>query len=252
MPLRTRQQELEDASRRAFAAALPDRLVFRALDHDYGIDGEVEEFEGGRATGLRFYVQLKATDEADLKKALRVPVKLSTAGYFRAQPVPVLLVRYLASTKTLYTRWFHQFDPYYEHVGDKQLTFHWEAEHALSGDGATRLLDEAAAVMEAKSSNVELPARAALVTSVDSAFGFSPAELELGLRAAAKRCPDLIQAVRPDEEHLLSLVINEEQIAASVAGLSSVTLHIDELPGSDDVATIGIELLSCASVALVT
>lgn len=104
--------------------------------------------------------------------------------------------------------------------------------------------------MEAKSNKVELPVRAALVTSGDSAFGFSPAELQLGLRAAAKRCPDLVQAVRSDEEHLLSLVISDEQIAANVAGLGSVTLRIDELPGSNDVARIGVELLSCASVAL--
>lgn len=248
MPLRTRQQELEDASRRAFEGILPDRLVFRALDHDYGIDGEVEEFEGGRATGLRFYVQLKATDEGDLK----VPVKLSTAGYFRAQPVPVLMIRYVASTKTLYARWFHQFDPYYEHVGDQQLTFHWNRDRdVLDHESAARLLDEAAAVMEAKASNLQLPIRAALSVAGGSMFGFSPAELELGLRAGAKRCPDLVEVVRPDEEHLLSLTLSEEQMSANVAGLASVTIHFDEYPGSDrDLADIGAELLACASVAL--
>lgn len=118
MPLRPRQHELEDASRRCFEAALPDRLVYRTLDHDYGVDGEVEEFVEGRATGLKFFVQLKATDKEDVSEALKVSIRLSTATYLRAQVAPVLMVRYLAHGERLYARWFHQFDPNYEHVGE--------------------------------------------------------------------------------------------------------------------------------------
>ncbi|HST68931.1 MAG TPA: DUF4365 domain-containing protein [Solirubrobacterales bacterium] len=249
MPGRPRQHELEEASRRAFSALLPDRLVFRDIDREYGIDGEVEEFDDKKATGLRFLIQLKATDEVDLSKALKARVKLSTAAYFRAQPVPVLMVRYLAASDSLYARWFHQFDSYYEHEGERELTFRWEDRHQLSEKGATHLLNEAAAVMEAKSIKLDLPVRAALTSPSEGAFDFSPAELELGVRAAASRCSDLLEIVKPEEEHLLSLEINEGQLAAHVPGLGGLTMHMDELP-EEDIAALGSELLSCLVVAL--
>ena len=250
-PLRPRQHELEDASRRAFTSLIPDRLVFRALDHDYGIDGEVEEFAEGRATGVRFFVQLKATDEKKLDKALKTRVKLSTAAYFRAQSVPVLMVRYVAATNTLYARWFHQFDPYYEHLGEQELTFKWDPSEPLSEDGASRLFDEAAAVMDAKSLKLELPVRTGVSTPAGGAFGYSTSELKLGVRAAAKRCPDLLQIVGEDEEHLVALAIAEDQLSAHVPGLGSVTMHLEGAFNFDGgIDEIGIELLSCAVVAL--
>lgn len=249
MPGRPRQHELEEASRRAFSSGLPDRLIFRDIDNEYGIDGEVEEFEDEKATGLRFFVQLKATDEADPSKALKARIKLSTAAYFRAQPVPVLMVRYLAASDSLYVRWFHEFDSYYEHEGEKELTFRWEETNLLSEEDALHLLDQAAAVMEAKSVRLDLPVRAAVSTPGGGAFGFSPAELELGVRAAASRCADLLEIVGEGEEHLLSLEICEGQLAAHVPGLGGLTMHLKD-PPEGDIAGLGSELLSCLSVAL--
>jgi tetratricopeptide (TPR) repeat protein len=230
---------------------LPDRLVFRDLANDYGLDGEVEEFADGEATGLRFFVQIKATDEADLKKALRVRVKLSTANYFRVQAVPVLMVRYLAAEKQLFARWFHLFDPYYEHLGDTHLTFTWNPERdLLVEESMPQMLSEAAAVMEAKSSKIALPIRVAVSTPDHGAFSFSPAEIELGIRAAASRCSELVKVVEEFDDHLVSLTVNDELFSSNVAGLASLTFHVDELPGIDDVVSLGSELFACTTVAL--
>jgi len=80
MPRRPREHQIEDESRRAFEAALPSRFVYRPFSPDYGLDGEVEEFdEDELATGLRFYVQLKATDQLKLGKALKVSLPLEHA-----------------------------------------------------------------------------------------------------------------------------------------------------------------------------
>lgn len=49
MPHRPREHELEDESRKAFENLLPARLIYRPIAPDYGIDGEVEEFESGTA-----------------------------------------------------------------------------------------------------------------------------------------------------------------------------------------------------------
>jgi hypothetical protein len=67
VPRRPREHRLETGSQSAFQDALGDHLLFRPEHPDYGIDGDVEEFDlDDRATGLRFYVQLKATDEEEL------------------------------------------------------------------------------------------------------------------------------------------------------------------------------------------
>lgn len=63
MPKRSRAHRLEEESREAFRAALSERFLFREDVPDYGLDGSVEEFNAqDEATGLRYYVQLKATD----------------------------------------------------------------------------------------------------------------------------------------------------------------------------------------------
>lgn len=105
LPKRPRQHELEDASRRAFARALPDAWVYRDVHSDYGLDSEVEIFEEGRATGLFFSVQLRSTDDVD-----NTTMRFSKEqwAYFNVVDRPVLLVRYLAATDVLLGEWVHR------------------------------------------------------------------------------------------------------------------------------------------------
>lgn len=73
MPKRTREHILKDESRKHFNDLLPDNWVVRTPAPDYGIDGEVEIFsKDGSPTGLMFFVQLKATDQKNLSKALKI------------------------------------------------------------------------------------------------------------------------------------------------------------------------------------
>jgi tetratricopeptide (TPR) repeat protein len=111
MPQRPREHQLETESRLAFHAALPSAWVLRNLTDDYGIDAEVELFDAkGFATGAKFLVQLKATDETNETRALRVSVSRETGRYYDSLRLPILIVRYVASRKQLYARWFHAFD----------------------------------------------------------------------------------------------------------------------------------------------
>ena len=77
-PQRPRQHQLETESKRHFESVIPSSWIYRPLDQDYGIDGEVEIFnDSGDATGYKFLVQLKSTDQSDLKKGLRLRLPLS-------------------------------------------------------------------------------------------------------------------------------------------------------------------------------
>jgi len=91
--------------------------------------GAVEIFDAtGKGTGRLFFVQLKATDEANLQAALSVRLPLETGEYYRSLDIPVLIVRYLAARRTLYARWFHTFDPYYGRAGRKTVAFSFVSE----------------------------------------------------------------------------------------------------------------------------
>lgn len=92
-PKRRRTARIEDDSRRAFEDALGEFFVYRELRRDIGVDGEVEVFGGDDTTGLTFDVQLRATDEMDLRRARRVRIELGQAEYWRSRPGPTVKSR---------------------------------------------------------------------------------------------------------------------------------------------------------------
>ena len=123
MPNRPRSHQVSDESRRAFERSLPSHWVFRPQYPDYGIDGEVEVFdEAGKSTGLRFDVQLKATDGTD-EEARSVRITRDNARYYHALDLPVLIASYHAASGTFYARWFQEINPPDEGDGTVSVTF---------------------------------------------------------------------------------------------------------------------------------
>ena len=124
MPKRPRQHELESESRAAIRNIIPSRWVCRDLDQDYGIDCEIEIFDEDRnSTGSKFQVQLKATDQENLSIALKLRFSTSHVKYYQSLDLPLLVVLYHAPTDSLFTRWFHSFDSYYDKTTNKGVTF---------------------------------------------------------------------------------------------------------------------------------
>ena len=114
-PKRPRAHQLADKSCRVFSDNLPLQWIFREINQpEYGLDGRVEIFDkADLATGRMFFVQLKATDEPELKDALAVQLEIPTCEYYRSLDLPILIVRYHAPTEKIYVKWFHEYDPYY-------------------------------------------------------------------------------------------------------------------------------------------
>jgi len=120
MTKRTRAHQLETESIHAFTRIIPPHWVYRTLASDYGIDGMVEIFdEDGNATGALFLVQLKGTDQVEAKKAFSITLKTSTGQYYKNILLPVLIVRYVSKTETIYARFFEKNTP----IPNSQKTF---------------------------------------------------------------------------------------------------------------------------------
>jgi tetratricopeptide (TPR) repeat protein len=254
MPRRPRQHELETESRAALDTALPSRFVTRPITPDYGLDVEIEEFgEDGAATGLRFYAQLKATDDANLTRALRLRVSLDKENYYRSLPVPVLMVRYHAPTSRLYARWFHAYDPYYD--GERtvrSLPFKWQESDDWAADTAARLVAEARAFLRFRQPTLPLPLQLFLERDDEGRHGLSDTEALFALQRMARSSPGLVDVARgpaPPGEAAIRLM--RDAVIFDARGVGSATFHLpdDYVPG-DDGDLLAVDVLTTVALGL--
>ena len=104
---RTRSHILEDNSIASFKTLLPEKWALHTYSKDYGIDAQIELFDNaGESTGLRVYVQLKATDKTEDKDTLSLDRE--HFEYWSAHSDPVLLIRHFDATKTFKWCWIHE------------------------------------------------------------------------------------------------------------------------------------------------
>lgn len=111
LPTVLSEKILEERSRAIFKEAVSPWLVTDWHQHDYGIDAMVEvtrERESANldATGKRFAVQLKATEE-DVTSRAQAPVRVrpEQVRYWSESTEPVLLVLCHVPTRTIFWRW---------------------------------------------------------------------------------------------------------------------------------------------------
>jgi len=96
LPKRPQEHVIGDQGSRILQGALPAAWVYRDLEGkgDYGIDAEVEIFDGETPTGLSFRVQLRSHGSCPWSGVGEYvqPVEVSTRNYWRLQTSPVVVV----------------------------------------------------------------------------------------------------------------------------------------------------------------
>ena len=241
MPKRPRSHVLGDEGEHAFRNALPGAWVARKVDPDYGIDWTVEIFEDGQATGRSFHAQVKGTDERDLDKALgSVRFARDTADYYREQSIPVLIVRYHAPTRRLFTRWFHAYNPRIARTGvdpdARSIGFQLFEQDEVLGDFADQIHSGVEGFLKFRSPELALPLSVAVAPTQPGTFP-DARRTALSLRRALSAVSDLVDVeVRDPAPDDPSITIEPERVLVSLADVASVTLDRD---GSDDSASDG-------------
>lgn len=183
-PQRPRAHELEEESRQALRRVLPSAWVVRPIEDDYGIDREVEIFQDGRATGLTFKVQLKASERAAAAGPTRT-VQWDRLDYWNSLDVPVLIVYFVAASGRTYGRWAHAHDlDLQQRRGKRSTTIRFTDDDLLNA-AAPQLLDDVAVVRQLRAGQVPLPVPVLLAAA--SGLAVPPAELRAGLRALIAR-----------------------------------------------------------------
>jgi tetratricopeptide (TPR) repeat protein len=202
--------------------------VARRVTPDYGIDTTVEVFDlGGSRTGRSFHVQLKATDEPDVSRALRsVRFPVATVDYYRSLPLPVLVVLYHAPTKQLYAKWFHAYDP---HVAARDsgppstttasMGFRFVGDDIWTAATAERLDQGVQGFLAFRSPHLGLP----LPLFVDPEHQ-EASQLAFGLRAVLEPVRDLVAVqLRPPGAGDPGVELREEGWRVTLADVASVT-----------------------------
>ncbi len=240
MPKRTRAHRIEEESREAFKAALDERFLFREDVPDYGLDGSVEVFNAkDEATGLRYYVQLKATDGQDLDKALKRSIPVEHASLYSSQALPTLMVRYLAAEDELYVRWWHALLPGKQppRANAASMTFHWAPEDKFAKGDSERLAEEAHSFLELRSATPPLPFLLKLEID-DPPFGLTDGEIELAVRGATAKRPDVIELSRGKANG--RLVVRGRYLAVEMPGSVAASYDLDDVydpgPGGEQLA----------------
>jgi tetratricopeptide (TPR) repeat protein len=251
MPKRVRAQRIEERSREAFKAALEERFLFRDDTPDFGIDGSVEEFDGRDvATGLRYFVQLKATDGGDLDGALKRSIPIEHANLYSSLTLPILMVRYLAGRDELYARWWHSPLPGKRpsRPDAASMTFHWSPEDKFEEGDSERLAEEARGFLEMRSAALPLPLFVGLAIE-DPPFGLTGAEIELAVRAEARSRPDVVELHR--DQANARLLVRGRQLAVEMSGAVAASYDLDgdygPGPGGGQLA---VDLMVLVAVAL--
>jgi len=250
MPKRKRTQRVEEESRRAFADALDERFLFRDDVPDFGIDGSVEEFDHDDiATGLRYYAQLKATDTEETESALKRSIPIEHANLYNSLPLPLLMVRYLATTDELYVRWWHNPLPGKRppKANAASLTFHWSETDRFEADDSDRLAEEARGFLELRSASPPLPFF--LEAAVEGTpFGLNSAEIELALKEQAKKRPDVVELRR--EKANGRVLIDGKLAAIELSGTQAASYELGEDydPGAEG-EQLAVDLMALTATA---
>jgi tetratricopeptide (TPR) repeat protein len=227
-PSRTRAHQLETESDTAIRAAIPPRWVFRRKSDDYGIDGEVELFDPiGKATGELFLVQLKATDEPDLRKALRLRFRKTLAEYYATLPLPLLIARYHAPTRQLYFTWFHALDLYYGRKSRLTVSFALRETDKWTETSARSIEQTVAAYRHATHPSPRLPFEFSVIIENSRVYGVARYELQAMLRRSADKVQRLValrfEGINSNDPNRIEL--SDEGIVVRLANMPVLTVH---------------------------
>ena len=224
MPNRPRSHQIEDESRRAFSSKLPPPWLFHDETRDYGIDARVEIFDDRNlGSGRMFLVQLKATDQVELGRALSVKLKKDQHEYYRQLDLPVLIVRYHVPSKKIFVKWHHTFDPYYSKKGAKSLSIKFSHSDEWSEQTPFSIVSDLEAIRTVKSPQIPLPLHCSLRVEGGYIHGVIASHMDFLIRQAASRLPNAILII--EDSPLLSLVVGEQETSVTLADGKGFTLH---------------------------
>lgn len=226
MTKRVKQHQLEDLSRSKYSLEIPRNWVMRDKEKDYGIDAEVEIFdENDRATGLVYWVQLKATESSDKLAARKVDLRIDAIKYYKSLELPVLIVRYSEKEDLFYCRWVHEIDIFYAKKDAKTIRIIFCNEDIWGEDSAANTTKFIKKLRAVKSGAVALPVPIFMDVKEDAINGIPRGIFLAGYRQALKAYPQIATYQIDREKAVLYTTLKDDELSISLASVTGCTFH---------------------------
>jgi tetratricopeptide (TPR) repeat protein len=250
MTKRIKQHQLEDLSRHKFGLAIPKKWVYRDKDKDYGIDGEVEIFNSKeRATGLVFWVQLKATGSKQQRTIKGIDLSLETIRYYKSLDLPVLIARYSEVEDQFYVKWATQIDPFYAKDGAKTMRVTFSDSDILDEGKVIEIEEYLQQLRAIRSGAIKLPINVNLSFGGKSICGIPPSLLLPKIRSQIPEFKDILQLHKDAEGITADVHIDETTLKVGFLDIAGCTFHSVDLM---DKLTLPVDLIKdiCLSLSM--
>lgn len=252
MPKRVRQHELEDLSRSKFSLAVPRNWVCRDKNKDYGIDVEVEIFDkDGRATGLVFWVQLKATESNDKAVIKNINLSIESIKYYKSLEIPVLIVRYSEKQNSFYYRWAHEIDLFYAKKNAKNMRISFGKEDTWNKDSHIKIEEYLGKIRAIKKVGINLPISVYIDAKDKTVNGIPKGVFISSCRIAFREYPEFAVLQNVPQGALLNATLSGDELKINLLSVSGCTFHsIKSRKGEGLAEGIAADILLGASIAL--
>ena len=226
MTRRVKQHQLEDLSRTKYSLAIPRNWVMRDKGKDYGIDAEVEIFdENDRATGLVYWVQLKATETSAESAARKVDLSIDAIKYYKSLELPVLIVRYSEKEDLFYCKWAHEIDLFYAKKGAKTIRVTFCDEDVWGANSAVKTTEYIKKIRAVKSGAITLPVPIFMEVKEDSINGIPRGVFMSAYRRALQNYSQIATYQSDPEKAALSVSLKDDELVISLASVTGCTFH---------------------------
>lgn len=226
MPKRSRKHQIEDISRAKFQLLLPANWVFRDKHIDYGIDGEVEIFDkNDHATGIVFWVQLKATDATSNYNILNIDFKIKTLQYYNKISIPVLLVRYSVKNDAFYSKWSSEVDLFYSKENAKTYKVKFNEKELWNPNNSNEIELQLIKLINYKAGRFQLPISISLDIIDEQVKSIPRGILLTTIRNEFKKYTSLTKIAIHKDQILFNVILSNELLVVGFPSTVGCIFH---------------------------
>ncbi len=226
MTKRVKQHQLEDLSRSKFSLLLPRNWVVRDKDKDYGVDVEVEIFnKEGRATGLVYWVQLKATESKEESRIRKINLSIESIKYYKRLEIPVLIVRYSDAEDKFYYKWEDKIDLFYAKENAKTMRIGFSNDDLWDDTTAEQIHLYLKKINNLKYGPILLPIPIHISIQEDEINSHPRGILMSDFRKAFESYSNIVIYHRDIDKSLLIVTLKEDELVVSLLELTGCTFH---------------------------
>jgi len=226
MTKRVTQHQIEDLSRSKYSLAIPRNWVFRDKLKDYGIDAEVEIFdENGTATGLFYWVQLKATESNDASAVKNIDLSIESVKYYKSLDIPVLIARYSEAQDRFYCKWAHQVDLFYAKKDAKTIRISFGEEDVWNEDSANKTKEYLGKLRDIKNGRIKFPIPLAIVIKDNIVNGIPKGVFVSSFREALLGYPEFVIFQDELQDASFEVSLSGDELRVSLLSITGCTFH---------------------------